>query len=76
MLSQDTLEVLMRSEQSLRGPALSVYLDVDQSKPRNRNREFEATLRGLLRPVERKTSPAGNRNFSYSVATPPVRHPS
>jgi hypothetical protein len=31
---------------------LSVYLDVDQSKPRNRNREFEATLRGLLRPVE------------------------
>jgi len=59
VLSQDTLEVLMRSEQSLRGPALSVYMDVDQSNPRNRNREFEATLRGLLRPVEEHLAGGG-----------------
>jgi hypothetical protein len=59
MLSQDTFEVLMRSEESLRRPALSVYLDVDQSKPRNRNREFEATLPGLLRPLEKDLAGGG-----------------
>jgi Bacterial archaeo-eukaryotic release factor family 10 len=51
MLSQDTPQTLMRSQRDPGRPALSVYLDVDQSKPRNRNREFEVTLAGLLRPL-------------------------
>jgi peptide subunit release factor 1 (eRF1) len=36
------------------GPVLSIYLDVDQSKPANRNRGFEACLAGELRGLTAK----------------------
>jgi hypothetical protein len=52
MLAHHWIEALLRHEERLTGPALSVYLDVDQSTPRNRNREFEATLQTLLRRIE------------------------
>jgi hypothetical protein len=56
MLSQNNLKVLQGSEVSVQRPTLSLYLDVDQSKSLNRNREFEATLAGLLRSIEERIS--------------------
>ncbi len=52
MISKEQVETLVRHENRLNSPVLSVYLSIDQSQPSNRNREFESNLKTLFRRIE------------------------
>lgn len=52
MISREDLGVLAGYRPRPGSPVLSVYLDVDQSRPANLNRGFERTLKHLLRAIE------------------------
>lgn len=54
MISKTDLENLIEREVKPSSPVLSVYLDVDQSRASNLNREFEAALKNMRRSIERQ----------------------
>lgn len=54
MLSRRDIEALIEREAKPDSRVLSVYLDVDQSRASNLNREFEATLGNILREIEQQ----------------------
>lgn len=56
MVSYKDLEMLQRYRPEGDGHVLSLYLDVDQSKPGNLNRGFERTVNQLLKEAERDIS--------------------
>ncbi len=49
MISQADIEPLANRNAIPGSPVLSVYLDMDQSKAANLNRQFEAALNSMLR---------------------------
>jgi peptide chain release factor subunit 1 len=52
MISSKDLDQLIEREAQPGSPILSVYLDVDQSQAKNLNRQFQATLKNMLRSIE------------------------
>ena len=52
MLTHEDLSNLVRQEAVPGSHVLSIYLDVDQSRMANLNREFETALKGMLRSIK------------------------
>ncbi len=52
MLTHEDLSSLVRQETVSGSHVLSIYLDVDQSRMANLNREFETALRAMLRSIK------------------------
>src|SRR5438105_7958700 len=63
MISRPDVERLCARPATPASPVLSVYLDVDQSRAANRNREFEAALRARLRTLEPSAAPSDQGAF-------------
>lgn len=73
MISSEDLQDLVRQGDRINGSILSVYLDVDQSNPSNLNREFEATLKTLLRGLQNNSSGKPENNDFASNAEQVLR---
>ena len=52
MISEADFEAIRERQAVPDSPVLSVYLDVDQSKASNLNRQFEVSLKDMLRSIE------------------------
>lgn len=51
MITRDDLTALLERKATPESPVLGVYLDIDQGKPANLERRFEARLRDMLRSI-------------------------
>jgi hypothetical protein len=56
VISRSDLEELAGRASQPESPVLSIYLDVDQSKPANRNKGYLAALKDRLRALERQVT--------------------
>lgn len=54
MITKADVDALLSRAPNPASPLLSVYLDVDQSRPANLNRGFEAALKAMLRSIEQQ----------------------
>ncbi|HYJ14273.1 MAG TPA: hypothetical protein VE170_02225 [Candidatus Limnocylindria bacterium] len=64
MISKADLEFLTERKAVENSPVLSVYLDTDQSKAVNLQRRFEASLRDMLRSIEKRLDKPQLKNFA------------
>jgi len=64
MISRADVDRLLAREPTPASPVLSVYLDVDQSRATNLNREFEAVLKKGIRTVEQQLDDARRDAFA------------
>jgi peptide chain release factor subunit 1 len=71
MISKPDIEVLANRQAVAGSPVLSVYLDVDQSKAANLNRQFEAGLDSLTASAAAGLNSEERENFSADAE--PVR---
>src|SRR5205823_6731194 len=63
MLNAVDIERLRAYEPTPESPVLSVYLDVDQSRAANLNREFVAALKTRVRAIERELPESERESF-------------
>ncbi len=68
MISKSQLEPLVRREPVPESPVLSLYLDVDQSKASNLNRNFETALKDMLCSVEAPLQGPQREHFAADSA--------
>src|SRR5262245_49470162 len=68
MISLADVRALTERPPSAGSPVLSVYLDVDQSRAVNLNREFVAVLRSRLRALERSLAGSEQDAFRADAA--------
>ena len=68
MISRAEIETLAGRAPAHESPVLSVYLDVDQSKASNLNRNFQSALKDLLRSVEARLEGAQLKHFAADAA--------
>jgi hypothetical protein len=71
MISQADIEPLANRNAIPGSPVLSVYLDMDQSKAANLNRQFEAALNSMLGSLSTGMNPEEQSNFNLDAE--PVR---
>jgi peptide chain release factor subunit 1 len=64
MISKADLEFLTERKAVQNSPVLSVYLDIDQSKAVNLQRRFEASLKDMLRSIEKRLDKTQLKNFA------------
>ncbi len=69
MIRSSDLKMLVEREPRPGSPVLSVYLDVDQTRPANLNRGFEVTLDNMLRSLDQQLGEAPpRREFQQDAA--------
>src|SRR5262245_51588770 len=68
MISRSDVDRLRERAPTRDSPVLSVYLDVDQSRAANRNREFESALRARLRVLEQPLDEPARAEFHADAA--------
>jgi len=68
MISRAAVDSLLERPPSPGSPVLSVYLDVDQSRAANLNREFEAALKARLHAIEHQLARAERDAFRADAA--------
>src|SRR5579884_447860 len=69
MIGSSDLKMLLKREPRPGSPVLSVYLDVDQTRPANLNRGFEVALDNMLRSLHQQLSEAlSRREFQQDAA--------
>jgi peptide subunit release factor 1 (eRF1) len=68
MISKIDIDALLERKSAPESPVLSVYLDVDQSKAVNLNREFEAQLQDILRSAAAGATETQAESFAAAAA--------
>lgn len=69
MIRRSDIEMLLARDPRPGSPVLSVYLDVDQTRPGNLNRGFEVALDAMLRSLDQQLKEApSRREFQQDAA--------
>jgi peptide chain release factor subunit 1 len=64
MISKTDIDALVERRAVPGSPVLSVYLDIDQSKAANLERRFEASLKAMLRSIEKQSDEKQAKSFA------------